>query len=128
VTDLFYQTEIKNIFPSEWKTTIICPIYKGRGYIDEPGHNRGISLLSVFGKMFSGILTGKLRDWLMNREVLSTIQAGFVRGKRTLDNVFIIKTIVDKYLRERRDRMFFGALLSSRKPSVQLIEKPYCLR
>jgi hypothetical protein len=36
--------------------------------------------------------------------VLSTFQAGFVRGKRTLDNVFIIKTIMDKCLREKRGR------------------------
>jgi hypothetical protein len=47
------------------------------------------------GKIFSGILAGRLRDWLVNHEVLSTFQAGFVRGKRTLDNVSIIKTIVD---------------------------------
>jgi hypothetical protein len=51
--------------------------------------------------MFLGILAGRVRDWLVNHEVLSTFQAGFVRGKRTLHNVFIIKTTVDKYLRER---------------------------
>jgi hypothetical protein len=54
------------------------------------------------GKMFSGILAGRVRDWLVNHEVLSTFQAGFVRGKRALDNVFIIKTIVDKYLRKKK--------------------------
>jgi hypothetical protein len=51
--------------------------------------------------MFSGILAGRVRDWLVNHEVLSTFQAGFVRGKRMLDNGFIIKTIVDKYLRKK---------------------------
>jgi hypothetical protein len=43
----------------------------------------------------------------VNREVLSTFQAGFVRDKRMLDNVFIIKTIVDKYLRAKRGRIFW---------------------
>jgi hypothetical protein len=57
--------------------------------------------------MFSGIQAGRVRDWLVNHEVLSTFQAGFVRGKRTLDNGFIIKTIVDKYLRERRGRIYW---------------------
>jgi hypothetical protein len=86
LTDLFNQIRNKKIFPSEWKTIIICPIYKGKGCIDEPGHYRGISLLSVLGKMFSGILAGRVRDWLVNHEVLSNFQAGFIRGKRTLDN------------------------------------------
>jgi hypothetical protein len=39
--------------------------------------------------------------------VLSTFQAGFVTGKRTLDKVFIIKTIVDKYLREKRGQIYW---------------------
>jgi hypothetical protein len=49
LTNLFNQIKNKKIFPSEWKTTIICPIYKGKGCTDEPGHYRGISLLLVFG-------------------------------------------------------------------------------
>jgi hypothetical protein len=57
--------------------------------------------------MFSGILAGRVRDWLVNHEVLSTFHAGFVRGKRTLDNVFIIKAIVVKYLREKRGRIYW---------------------
>jgi hypothetical protein len=48
----------------------------------------------------------------MNHEVLSTFQAGFVRGKRTLDNVSIIKTIVDKYLRGK-EAEYIGAWQSS---------------
>jgi hypothetical protein len=54
-------------------------------------------------------------------------QAGFVRGKRTLDNVFIIKTNVDKYLREK-EAEYTGALWTLRKPSIQLIEKSYGLK
>jgi hypothetical protein len=59
------------------------------------------------GKMLAGMLAGGVRDWLVNHEVLSTFQAGFVRGKTTLNNVFIIKTIVDKYLREKRVRIYW---------------------
>jgi hypothetical protein len=128
LTDLFNQIKNKKIvFPSEWKTTIICLICKGKGCTDEPGYYRGMSLLSVLGKIFSGILAGRVRDWLVNHEVLSTFQAGFVRGKRTLD-VFIIKTIVDKYMKGKRSQIYFGALWSSRKLLIQLIEKPYGLR
>jgi hypothetical protein len=78
--------------------------------------------------MFLGILAGRARDWLVNHEVLLTFQAGFIRGKRTSDNAFIIKTIVDKYLRGKKGAECTGALWTSRKPSIQLIEKPYGLR
>jgi hypothetical protein len=54
------------------------------------------------GKMFSGIVVGRLRDWLLNHEVLPTFQAGFVRDKRTSDNLFIIKTIVNNIWGKRR--------------------------
>jgi hypothetical protein len=61
-TDLFNQIKNKKIFPSEWKTTTVCLINKGKGCIDEPGNYRGILLLSVLGKMFSGILAGRVRE------------------------------------------------------------------
>jgi hypothetical protein len=53
--------------------------FKGKGCTDEPGYYRGISLLSVLGKMFSGILAGRVRDWLVNHEVLSTFQGSGVK-------------------------------------------------
>jgi hypothetical protein len=40
-------------FPLEWKMAIIHPIYKGKGNREKPGNYRGISLLSVCGKIFS---------------------------------------------------------------------------
>jgi hypothetical protein len=58
--------------------------------------------------------------------VLSIFQAEFVRGKRMLDNIFIIKTIMDKYLR-KKDAEFTGVLWILRKLSIQLIDKPYGL-
>jgi transcription elongation factor Elf1 len=82
-------------------------IYKGKGCTNEPEHYRGISLLSVLGMIFLVILSGRLRDWLVNHEVLSIFQTGFVRGKRTLENVFIIKTIAEKYFREERGRIYW---------------------
>jgi hypothetical protein len=64
-------------------------------------------LLSICGKIFSGILAGRLRDWLINRKILPRFQAGFIKGKRTTDNVFVIKTTIDKYLRFKRGRLYW---------------------
>jgi hypothetical protein len=54
LTDLFNHIKHKKIFPSEWKTTTVCRIYKGKGCIDEPGHYRGISLRYQFWTCFQG--------------------------------------------------------------------------
>jgi hypothetical protein len=107
LTNLFSKVKNKNEFPSDWKVAIICPIYKGKGSPREPVNYRGISLSSVLGKIFSGILAGRLRDWLSNHKVLSAFQAGFVKGKRTSDNVFIIRISVDKYLRVKRGKLYW---------------------
>jgi hypothetical protein len=59
------------------------------------------------GKIFSGILAGRLTDWLSNNEVFSAFQAGFMKGKRTSDNAFIIRTTVDKYLQVKRGKLYW---------------------
>jgi hypothetical protein len=47
-------------------------MYKRRECTDDPRNYRGISVLSVLGKIFSGILAGRLRDWIVNHKVLPT--------------------------------------------------------
>ena len=34
-------------------------------------------------------------------------QAGFTKGKRTVDNIFIIKTCVDKYLKVKTGKLYW---------------------
>jgi hypothetical protein len=88
LTRLFNKIRSKIMFPPDWKVVIIFPIKKGKRSFQEPGNYRGISLLSVLGKIFSRILAGRLRDWLLNNEVLSVFRTEFMKGKRTSDNVF----------------------------------------
>jgi hypothetical protein len=68
---------------------------------------RGISLLPVLGKIYSGLLACRLRVWLMNYNKLTMFQVGFTKGKRTVDNIFIIKTCVDKYLKVKRGKLYW---------------------
>jgi hypothetical protein len=39
----------------------------------------------------------------MNHKVLPVFQVGVVKVKRTTDNTFVIKTMIDKHLRSRRE-------------------------
>ena len=42
--------------PEDWRSAAIIPLYKGKGEKTEFKNYRGISLLSVVGKIYAGIL------------------------------------------------------------------------
>ena len=46
------------VVPEDWRYAVIVPLYKGKGERTECKHYRGISLLSVVGKIYVGIRVG----------------------------------------------------------------------
>jgi hypothetical protein len=50
------------------------------------------------------------RDCILHSKALSVFRAGFIKGKRTTGKVFIIKTTIDKYLRLKRERLYWCSL------------------
>jgi hypothetical protein len=71
--------------------TIVCQIYKNKEKSKDPTKYRGISLLLMLGKIFYSILAGSLSNWLINHKILSKFQAVFFKGKRAINNIFVIK-------------------------------------
>jgi hypothetical protein len=63
--------------PTEWSKAVIVPIYK-KDDKTVCGNYRPISLLSVPGKIFTGILQKRLKKYM--EEVVSEEQAGFRAG------------------------------------------------
>ena len=45
----------------DWRSAVIVPLYKGKGEKTECKNYRGISLLSMVGKIYAGILVDRLR-------------------------------------------------------------------
>lgn len=87
-------------FPAQWSHAIIHPIYKGQGRTSDPNNYRGIALLPSIGKIFSKILNNRLYAWAEGEGKLSEFQAGFRRGRSTIDQCFILSSILRK--RKRR--------------------------
>ena len=48
--------------PNDWKNAVILPLYKGKGSSDECKNHRGISLLSVAGKVYGRVLIKSARN------------------------------------------------------------------
>ena len=79
--------------PLEWSRGIIFPLYKD-GDERIPNNYRGITLLSVVGKVYSSLLTKRLVDWCEKEEKLAEEQAGFRSNRSTLDHIFTLCEII----------------------------------
>ena len=62
---------------------------------------RGITLVSCFSKIFTGVLNQRLTDWAENNDISSDSQFGFRRGRSTTDAVFVLHSVIQKVLSEK---------------------------
>ncbi len=80
--------------PQDWRDAVLVSIYKG-GAKSECGNFRGISLLSVVGKMFSRVIMNRLTAVLAER-ILPESQCGFRAGRGTVDMIFSVRQLQEK--------------------------------
>ena len=71
-----------------------------KGNKNEVENNRGITLLSTFGKLFSRILTNRLNEWAENYYVYIEAQAGFRKQMSTIDNIFVLHGLIRHFINE----------------------------
>ena len=76
---------------------IIVPLHK-KGDPNDMDNYRGISLLSVLGKVFTFILNKRLTEWTVSNDVLSDAQAGFRKTYSTTDHIFTMNACNEKYM------------------------------
>ena len=97
VCQLAYKTKI---VPKDWKNSAIIPIHKsGSSMLCE--NYRGISLLSVPGKVYARILENRLRKKVEDK--ISEKQSGFRPGRSVQDHIFTLRQISEstyKYNKE----------------------------
>ncbi|KAI5747504.1 hypothetical protein M8J77_015356 [Diaphorina citri] len=82
--------------PKDWELATIIPIHK-KGDNRECSNHRGISLLSIPGKIYSRILETRLRD--ATETGLEESQCGFRRGRSTQDLIFTLRQITEKTIK-----------------------------
>ena len=73
---LFNKMFLISYFPIKWAVAIVVPLHK-KGDINEPDNYRGISLLSITSKIFTGILNKRLYRWSEENEKINIEPAGF---------------------------------------------------
>uniref|UniRef100_A0A8C2PXD3 Reverse transcriptase domain-containing protein n=1 Tax=Cyprinus carpio TaxID=7962 RepID=A0A8C2PXD3_CYPCA len=91
-------------FPEIWCEAVMCPLYKSgdKNYV---GNYRGISLLNVLGKIFTKVLNGRLVSLEVNNMFYEE-KAGYISGYSTMDIIFILQSVVKKYITKQKGRMY----------------------
>ena len=92
LTGVIKQVWQSGLIPSDWKKGIILPIYKGKGSPKDCRNYRGITLLSVPGKVFATVLLNKVSDQLLAHRI--TEQSGFTPGRSTINRIVTFNTVI----------------------------------
>ena len=95
--------------PHEWREAIIVPIYK-KGSRAECGNYRGISLLSVVGKIYARVVCDRLR--LLTDAVLMGEQGGFRVRRGCVDQILAVGQ-VEKVI--EMDKVVYAAFVDLEK-------------
>ena len=90
------------IVPDDWCTGFIIPLYKGKGSKDDVNNYRGIRTLSCLGILFTGAINHRLKEFLDRQNVIGPEQAGFKKDHSILDHIFVLKTVIDIYLSNKK--------------------------
>lgn len=89
------------IYPDSWSRGIIVPVPK-KGNLNDVNNYRGITLTSIFSKIFSILLDTRLRKWAEDNNLLTDVQFGFRKQRSTIDCVFILQSIINKVLNNKQ--------------------------
>jgi sorting nexin-29 len=79
--------------PQQWNEGIICPVYK-KGDRFNCNNYRPITLLNIAYKIFTLLLNKRLMEKIENK--LEDNQMWFSPNRSTIDNIFIVRQILEK--------------------------------
>ena len=81
--------------PRDWRRGVIVPLHK-KGSMKLCKNNRGISLLSVPGKVFASILNNRVRTVTVDKVMEE--QARFRRGRGCAEQIFVMRQLAEKMI------------------------------
>ena len=90
-------------FSEEWLLGVVVILHK-EGERSDLNDFRGITLLSMLGKLLVGVLNNRLTSFAEKNEILLENQCGFRKGYRTTDHIFTLSTLIDHYVKKKIKR------------------------
>ena len=102
---LFNRLFLNGYFPPCWSKSILVPLHK-KGDINNTENYRGICLLDVLGKIFTSIINRRVTFYVNLYSKISEAQFGFREGYSTVDNAFILNSIIERYLAKKKGKIY----------------------
>ena len=88
--------------PQDMKDARIVHLYKGKGEKSSCDNHRGISLLSIAGKILAKIILNRLNDHFVD-EIVPESQCGFRKNRGTADMIFAARQLQEKCHEQNKD-------------------------
>ena len=103
--ELLFQCWEEGSLPRGMRDAKITTLYKNKGESSDCSRYRGISLLSIVGKAYARVLLSRLQ--VLADRVYPEAQCGFRAARSTIDMVFYVRHLQEKY-REQRQPLYFA--------------------
>ena len=103
LTSLFQSMWDKEQLPQDFKDATIVHIYKNKGNRQSCDNHRGISLLSIAGKILARVLLNRLSKHLETSALFPESQCGFRSGRGTADMIFAARQLQEKCIEQYKD-------------------------
>ena len=97
LTELFHTMWRKEAIPQEFKDATIIHLFKMKGNPQVSDNHRGISLLSIAGKILARVLLNRLNEHLERSGLLPESQCGFRKNRGTIDMIFTARQLQEKW-------------------------------
>ena len=124
LTKLFNGILESESMPSEWRRSILVPIFKNKGDVMNCGNYRSIKLLSHSMKLWERVIEARLRQEV---EICEQ-QYGFMPGKSTTDPMFALRLLMEKYREGQKKLHCVFVNLEKAYGRVPREELWYCMR
>ena len=98
--DLLQKIFEQEKMPEEWRDSVIVPIFKEKGDIQDCGNYIGIKMISHTMKIWERVIDRRLRE----ETTIGEEQFGFMPGRGTTDAIFSARQVIEKH-REMQKEM-----------------------
>ena len=96
MTELFHIMWRKEAIPQEFKDASIIHLFKWKGNPQLCDNHRGISLLSIAGKVLARVLPNRLNEHFEQSGLQPESQCGFRKARETIDMIFTARQLHEK--------------------------------